>query len=141
MPSPSRKTMANLDSVFKSRDITLPTNVHIVKAMVFPGSHVWMWELGLEEGQVLMNWWFQTVLLEKTHESPLDCKNIKPAISKGNQSWIFIGRTDAEALTFWPADMKSWLIGKDPDAGKVCRRRVNRGWDGWLASPTWWAWV
>ena len=125
MPSPSRKTMANLDSVFKSRDITLPTNVHIVKTMVFPGSHVWMWELGLEEGQVLMNWWFQTVVLEKTLESPFDCKKIKPVNPKGNRSWIFIGRTDAEAETpiLWPPGVKNRFIRKDPDAGKDWRQK------------------
>ena len=79
-------------------------------------------------------------------ESPLDSKDIKPVDPKGNQSWIFTGRTDAEAeaLILWPPDAKSWLIGKDPDAGKDWRleeKGDNRGWDGWMASLTWWTWV
>ena len=112
-----RKVMTNLDSILKSRDITVPTKVHLVKAMVFP-VHVWMWELDHKEGWALKNWCFWTVVLEKTLESPLECKQIKPVNPKGNQLWIFIGRTDAEALILWPPDAKSWLIGKDPDAGK-----------------------
>ena len=85
----------------------------------FSSSHVWMWESDHKESWVLKNWCFQIVVLEKTLESPLDCKEIKPVNSKGNQSWIFIGRTDAEASILWPPDKKNWLIGKDPDAGKV----------------------
>ena len=87
----------------------------------FSSSHVWMWELDHEEGWALKNWCFQTVVLEKTLESSLDCKEIKPVNLKGNQPWMFIGRTDPEAETriFWPPDEKSWLIGKDPDAGKI----------------------
>ena len=77
-----------------------------------------MWELDHKEGQSLKNWCFWTVVLEKTLESPLDSKEIKPVNPKGNQSWIFIGRTDAEVPILWPPDVKSWLIGKDPDAGK-----------------------
>ena len=86
----------------------------------FSSSHVWMWELDHKEGWVLKNWCFWTVVLEKTLESPLDCKEIQPVNPKGNQPWIFIGRTDAEAETpiLWPPDEKTWLIGKDPDAGK-----------------------
>ena len=115
-----RKAMTNLDGMFKSRDITLPTKVHLVKAMVFFSSHVWMWELDHKEGCTLKNWCFWTVMLEKTLESPLDYKEIQPVHPKRNQSWIFIGRTDAEAQTpiLWPLDVKNWLIGKDPDAGK-----------------------
>ena len=115
-----RKVMTNLDGMFKSRDITLPTKVHLVKAMVFFSSHVWMWELDHKEGCTLKNWCFWTVMLEKTLESPLDYKEIQPVHPKRNQSWIFIGRTDAEAHTpiLWPLDVKNWLIGKDPDAGK-----------------------
>ena len=87
-----------------------------------------MWELDYIEGWVLKNWYFWTVVLEKTLESPLDCKEIKPVNPKGNQSWIFIGRTDAEAEAsiLWPPDVKSQLIGKDPDAGKD-RRQKNKG--------------
>ena len=86
-------------------------------------SHVWMWELDHEEGRVLKNWCFWTVVLEKTLESPLDCK-IKPVNPKGNQPWIFIGRTDAEAEApiLWLPDAKNQLIGKDPDAGKDWRQ-------------------
>ena len=88
------------------------------------------------------NWCFPTVVLEKILESPLDCKEIQPVHPKGNQSWIFIGRTDAEAETpiLQPPDGKKWLIiGKDPDAGKDWRQ--DRGWDGWMASPTQWTWA
>ena len=89
----------------------------------FSSSHVWMWELDCEESWVPKNWCFWTVVLEKTLESPLDYKEIKPANPKGNQFWIFIGRTDAEYETpiLWPPDVKNWLIGKDPDAGKDLR--------------------
>ena len=81
-----------------------------------------MWELDHKESWVSKNWHFWTVVLEKTLESPLDCKEIKPVNTKGNQSWIFIGRTDAEAPILWPPDAKNWFIGKDPDAGKDCRQ-------------------
>ena len=83
-------------------------------------SHAWMWGLDYKKSWVLKNWCFWTVVLEKTLESPLDCKEIQPVHPKGDQSWVFIGRTDVEAETpiFWPPDMKSWLIWKDPDAGK-----------------------
>ena len=92
--------------------------------MVFPSSHVWMWELNCEESWALKNWCFWTVVLEKTLENPLDCKEIIPVNPKGNQSWILIGRTDAEteALILWPSDAKNWLIGKNPDAGKHWRQ-------------------
>ena len=90
----------------------------------FSSSHVWMWDLDSKGIWVLKNWCFWTVVLEKTLESPLDYKEIKPASPKGNQSWIFIGRTDAEAEApiLWPPDVKSWLIRKDPDAGKDWRQ-------------------
>ena len=101
----------------------MPTKVCLVKAMWSSG-HVWMWELDCEESWVLKNWCFWTVKLEKTLESPLDCKEIKPVHAKENHSWIFIGSTDAEAetATLWPPDVKNWLFGKDPDAGNVWRR-------------------
>ena len=83
----------------------------------FSSGHVWMWELDCEESWALKNWCFWTVMLEKTLESSLDCKEIQPVHPKGEQSWVFIGRTDAEAETPIP-DAKSWLIWKDPDAGK-----------------------
>ena len=86
--------------------------------------HEWMWELDYKEGWVPKNWCFWTVVLEKTLESPLDCKVIQPVHPKGNQSWIFIGRTDAkdESLILWPPDSKNWLIWKYPDAGKDWRQ-------------------
>ena len=86
----------------------------------FSSSHVWMWEVDQKEGWMSKNWCFWTVVLEQTLESPLDSKEIKPVNPKGNQPWIFSGRTDAktEAPILWPPDTKSWLVGKDPDAGK-----------------------
>ena len=109
--------------------------------MVFSSSHVWMWELEYKESWVLKNWCFWTMVLEKTLESPLDCKEIKPVNPKGSQSWIFIGRTVAEAETpiLWPPDGESWLIRKDPDAGKYWRQEEKGttedemiGWHHWL---------
>ena len=87
---------------------------------VFSSSHVWMWELDYKESWALKNWCFWTVVLEKTPESPLDSKKTQPIHPKGNHSWVFIGRTDAEAETpiLWPPDAKNWLIWNDPDAGK-----------------------
>ena len=92
-----------------------------------------MWELKYKEIWVLKNWWFWTVVLEKTLESLLDCKEIQPVHPKGDHSWVFIGRADVEAETpiFWPPDAKSWLIWKGND----------RGLDGWMASLTQWTWV
>ena len=117
-----RKSMTNLDSVFKSRDNTLQTKGRVVKGMVFP-IVVWTWELDHKEDWALKNWCFWTVMLEKTLESPLNRKEIKPVHPKGNQSWIFIGRTDAKAETpiLWPPDGNNWLIWKDPDPGKDWR--------------------
>ena len=106
----------------------------------FSSSHVWMWELDYKESWALKNWCFWTVVLEKTLKSPLDCKEIKPVIPKGNQSWIYIGRTgaEAEALILWSLDAKSWFIGKDPDTGKDWRREEKgttedemAGWHHW----------
>ena len=90
----------------------------------FSSSYIWMWELDYKESWALKNWCFWNVMLEKTLESPLDCKEIQPVHPEENQSWIFIGRTDAEAETsiLWPPDVKNWLIGKDPDAGKDWRQ-------------------
>ena len=116
-----RKVMTNLDSIFKSRDITLPTKV-CLQSYGFSSSHVWMWELEYKESWVLESWCFWTMVLEKTLESPLGCKEIKPVHPKGDQSWVFIGRTDAEAEAeapiLWPPKVKNCLIGKDPDAEK-----------------------
>ena len=105
----------------------------------FSSCHVWMWELDCEEGWGLKNWCFWTVVLEKTLESPLDCKEIQPVHPKGNQSWIFIGRTGVKAETsiLWPPDVKSWLIWKDPDAGKDWRwRRKGQQRMRWLDGIT-----
>ena len=120
-----RKVMRNINSVLKSRDITLLTKVCIDKAMVFPLVHVWMWELDHKESWALKNWCFWTVVLEKTLESPLDSMESKSINPKGNQSWIFIGRADAEAPILWPPDLKNWLIGKDHDAGEDWRQEVK----------------
>ena len=119
MLAPWKKRYENL-SLLKSRGITLLTKVHIVKTVVFPVVVYWMWDLDHKEGWAPKNWCFRTVVLEKTLESPLDTKDIKPVNPRGNHLWLFIGRTDAEAEVpiLWPPDAKSWLIGKDPDAGK-----------------------
>ena len=119
-----RKAMTNRDSVLKSKDITLLTKVHLVKAVDFSSSCVWMWELDHKKVWVPKNWCFWIVVLEKALESPLDCKEIKPVNPKG----IFIGRTDARAedLILWPPEVKSQLIGKDPDAGKNWRQKEKR---------------
>ena len=112
--------MTNLDSIFKSRDITLLTKVHLVKAMVFPvviyGCKSWT----VKKPERRMNWCFWSVVLEKTLESSLDCKKIQPVHPKGDQFCVFIGRTDPEAETpvLWLPHVKSWLIGKDSDAGR-----------------------
>jgi len=107
----------------------------------FSSSHVWMGELDYKESWAPKNWCFRTVVLEKALESPLDCKEFKPVHPEGNQSWIFIGRTDAEAQTpiLWSPDAKNWLIGKDPDVGKD-RKGEDKGmtedemieWHHWL---------
>ena len=117
---PGRKIMTNLDSILKSGDITLLTKIHLVKSMVF---QVVMYECEnwtIKKAWTPKNWCFWIVVLEKTLESPLDSKEIKPVNPKWNQFSIFIGRTDAEAEApiLWPPDAKSWLTGKDPDAGK-----------------------
>ena len=135
-----RKVMANLDSISKSRDITLPTNVHLVKAMVFPvvmyGCESWTINKADCEELMLLNYGVG----EDSWES-LDCKEIQPVHPKGDQSSVFIGRTDVEAETpvLWPPDAKSWLIGKDPDAEKYCRQEEKGmtgdemvGWHHWL---------
>ena len=122
-----RKVMANLDSILKSRDITFPKGP-FRQSYGFSSSHVQMWELEYKEKWEPKNWCFWTVVLEKTLESPLDCKEIQPVHPKGKQSWVFIGRTDVEAETpiLWPADAKSWLIWKDPDAVKDRRQEEER---------------
>ena len=118
-----RKVMTNLDSIFKSRHYFVNKSPSS-QGYGFSSSHVWMWELDCEESWTLKNWSFWTVVLEKTLENPLDCKEIQLVHSKGYQSWVFFGRTDAKAETpvLWPPHAKSWLTGKDPDAGKDLRQ-------------------
>ena len=136
-----RKAVTDLDSILKIRDIPLPTKVHLFKAIFFSSSHVWMWELDYKESWVPKNQCFWTVVLQKTLESSLDCKEIQPVHPKGTQSWLFIWRTDAEAETpiLWPPDGKTWLwCWERLKAGEGGN---DRGWDGWMASLTQWTWV
>ena len=135
--------MTNPDSVLKQRNITLLTKVCLAKAMVFSSSHIWMWELDYKESWALKNWCFWTVVLENNLESPLDCKEIQPVNPEGNQSWIFTGRTDAEAET-----LASWWEELTHLKRPWCWERLkareewdNKGWDGWMASPTQRTWV
>ena len=116
-----RKVMTNLDSILQSRDIHYFANKSLSsQGYGFSSGCVWMWELDYKESWAPKNWCFWTMMLEKTLESPLDYKEIQAINHKGNQSWIFVGRTDSEAETpiLWPPEVKNWLIGKDPDAGK-----------------------
>ena len=141
LPSP----MTNLDRVLKSRDITLLSKGSSAQDFCFSCSHVWMWELDHKESWAPKNRCFQTVVLKKTFGSLLDCKEVKPVHPKGNQSWIFIGRTDdeAEAPVLWPPNRKNWLW-KIPwcwERLKAGGEGGNRGWDGWMASPTQWTWI
>ena len=135
-----RTAMTNLDSILKSRHY-FANKGPSSQSYGFSIGHVWMWELDHKENWVLNNWWFWTVMLEKTLESPLDCKEIKPVHPKGNQSWTFIGRTDAEAETpiLCPPNAKNWLICKDLGAGKDWRQEEKGmtedemvGWHPWL---------
>ena len=141
-----KETMTNLDSILKSRDII--DKDQSSQSYCFSSSHVWMWELDYKERWVPKNWCFWTVVLEKTLESPLDSKEVKPVNHKGNQSWIFIVRTDAKAGApiLWPPDVKNWLLREDPDAGKVWRQEEKGmtedemvGWEHWLQWP--WVWT
>ena len=115
-----RKVMTNLDSILKSTETLLSNKSPPSQSYGFSSSHVWMWELDYKEGWEPKNWCFWTVVLVKTLESPLDCKEIQPVHPKWNQSWIFIARTDVEADTpiLWSPGAKSQLTGKDLDAGK-----------------------
>ena len=138
-----RKVRTNLDSILKSIDFANkgPSS----QGYGFSNGHVWMWELDYKESQVPKNWCFWTVVLEKTLESSLDCKEIQPVHPKGDQSWIFIGRTDAEAETpiLRPPDAKNWLICKVRcwERLKAGGEGDDRGWAGWMASPPRWTWV
>ena len=132
--------MTSLYSIFKSRHY-FANKGPSSQGYGFSGGHVWMWELDCEEGRSPKNWCFRTVVLEKTLESPLDCKEIRPVHPKGNQSWIFIGKTDAEVETpvLWPPYAKSRLTGKDSDAGRDWGQEEKgttedemAGWHHWL---------
>ena len=116
-----RKVMTNLNSYLKARHYFANKGL-TNQGYGFSSGHVWIWELDSEESWAPKNWCFWTVVLEKTLESPSDCKEIQPVHPKGDQSWVFIGRTDAEAETpiLWPSDVKNWLTGKDPNSGKDC---------------------
>ena len=137
--------MTNLNSILKSRNITLRAKVRLVKAVVFPV--VMYGELEYKESWVPNNWCFWNVVLEKTLENPLDCKEIQAVHPKWDQSWVFFGRTDVEGESpiLWPPDGKSWLIGKDPDAGSDWRQEEKGTTEdetvGWCHSPTQWTWV
>ena len=115
-----RKVMTNLDSILKKQRHYFANKGPSSQSFGFSSSHVQMWELDYKESWALKNWCFWTMVLEKTLESPLDCKEIQPVHPKGDQSWVFIGGTDVEAETpiLWPPDAESWLIWKDPDIGK-----------------------
>ena len=121
--APWKKAMINVDSIFKKQTL-LYQQRSICQSYGFSSSHVWMWKLEYKQSWVLKNWCFWTAVLEKTLESPLDCKKIQPVHPKRNQSWIFFGRTEAEAETpiLWPPDAKNLLIRKDSDAGKDWRQ-------------------
>ena len=123
MLAPWKKIYDQPRQHIKNRDNTLPTKDHLVKAVFFSSSHVWMWELNYKESWAPKNWCCWTVVLENTLEYPLDCKEIQRVHPKGNHSWIFIGRTDSEAETpvLWPPDVKNRLTWKDPDSGKGWR--------------------
>ena len=138
MLAPCKKSNDNPRQCIKKRDIILPTSLYS-QGYGFSSSRVWMWELDHKEGWAPKNWCFWTVLLEKTIARPLDSKEIKPVNPKGKECWIFIGRTDAEALILWPPDAKSWHFGKDTDAGKDWRQEEKGttenemvGWHHWL---------
>ena len=137
------KNSYNLDSLLKKQRHHFADKGLSSQSYGFSSSHVWMWELDHKESWEQKNWWFQSVVLEKTLESPLDYKENQPVHPKGNQPWIFIGRTDAEAPILWSPNVKSWLIGKDPDNGKDWRERGSGQQKmKWLmASLTQWTWV
>ena len=124
-----RKVMTNLHSILKKQRHYTANKGLSGRGYGFSSSHVWVWELDCEESWTLKNWCFWTMVFKKTLESPLDCKEIQPVHPKGDQSWVFFGRTDAEAETpiLCPPHAKSWLVGKDPDAGRDWGQE-EKGW-------------
>ena len=135
--------MTNLESILKSRHY-FANKGPSSQGYGFSSGHVWMLELDCKESWAPRNWYFWTVVLEKTLASPLNCREIQP-VHRKDQSWIFIERTDVEAETpiLWPPNVKNWLLGKDPDAGKLegGRRKGRQRMRCWMASPTRWTWV
>ena len=140
--APWKKSYDQTRWYIKKQRHYLANKAHLVKAIVYP-SHVWMWELDYRKKAE--HWRidaFELWCWSRLLKSPLDCKEIQPVHPKGNQSWIFIGRTDVEAETpiLWPPDVQNWLIWEDSDAGKDWKgeEKVMTGWNGWMASPIWW---
>ena len=136
--APGKKSYDQPIQHIKKQRLDFANKSPSIQSYGFSSSHVWMWELDHKESWAPKNRCFWTMVLEKTPESPLDSKEIQEVHPKGNQSWIFTGRTDAKAETtiLWPPDVKNWLIWKDPEGGI---RRDYRGWDGWTTStmPSW----
>ena len=139
-----RKVMTNLDSILKSRDIIFVNKGPSRQGYGFSSSHVWIWQLFYKESWMQKNWCFWTVVLEKTLESPLDCKEIQPVHPKGDQSWVFTGRTMLKLKLQYSSHLmrrpdtleKTLMLGKT-EGGE----RDDRGWDDWMALPTQWTWV
>ena len=141
MLAPWKKRYDQLRQLIKKQRHYFANKDSCSQSYGFSNSHVWMWELDYKESWVPKNWCFWTVVLDKTLESPLDCKEIQPVHPKGDQSWVFIRWTDVEAETtiLWPPDVMSWLIGKDLDAGKDWGQEEKGttedemvGWYHWL---------
>ena len=126
--APCKKSYDQPKQHIKKQRHYFPNKDPSSQAYGFSSSHVWIWELDYKESWASKNWCFWTAVLKKTLEGPLDCKKIQPVHPKGNQSWIFTGRTDAEAETpiLWPPDAKNWLLRKDPGLGKIEGRRKGR---------------
>ena len=124
MLAPWKKSYDQTRQYIKKQRYSFANKSPSTQSFGFPSSHVWIWELDCKESWAPKNWCFWTAVLEKTPESPLDGKGIKPVNPKGNQFWIFIGRTDAEAETpiLWPSDAKNQLTGKDPDPRKYWKQ-------------------
>ena len=140
---PGRKAMTNLDSILKSRHHFTNKGLYS-QSYGFSSSHMWIWGLDHKEGWAPKNWCFWTVVLEKTLESPLDSKEIKPVNPEGSQTWISIGRTDAEAEApiIWPPDANShWKRPWFWERLRAGEEGGNRGWDDWVTSSTQWTWI
>jgi len=137
-----RKVTPNLDSILKSRDITLSTKIHLVKAMVFSVVMYGCENFDYKESWAPKNWCFWTVVLENTLEGPLDCKEVQPVHPKADQSWVFIGRTDLEAeAPIWCKELPHWKRPRCWERLKVGGEGDDRGRDGWMASLAQWTWV